>query len=710
MLIQEQDIELPALRPDIEIFSGPNDEDGSPTYVIHDPVSGTFNKIGWGEAAVLQRLRRGQTLFSLLRDISSITTLNTSPEEVVELCEDAQKHGLTISSQVQPAKELLEASRSKKLNPLKWLTRHYLYFRLPLFHPDDFLKKALPWAKLLASRQAIFIYMLFACMGFYFLSQRFETYLSTFLHFFSMKGFVSYVAVIALLKAAHEFGHAFVAKYYGVRVPTMGLAFMVFAPVAYSDVTDAWRLRNRKQRLKIALAGVKVELVIGGFAMAFWGLTPPGILNSICFLLSSTTLVSTFLVNLNPAMRFDGYYILSDLLGIDNLSSQSTLFTKWFYRRHLLGLDYPCPILKPKPYKQFQMVFYSILSWTYRLFLYLGIAVLVYYKFTKALGVFLFSLEIMIFIVKPFLEEIKVLIKIRRQIEFNTRLGVTLLVVIIIAGWAVLPLPRLKKAPAVFLPANSQTVYALKGGQIKDILVKRGDTIIKDDPLVHMESEALNNEIEHLSISAKLLRHNIEILSMDNERTALIPEIEKQLSSTEEELAGLIEKRNQFIIKAKTSGILVELDQMLSPGEFVKENQTLGRISSRTNIKINAFISEKELNHLEIGQGITFYPADYSGTVNGIINRVDPIREETVDYLDIGAIAAHELPLVPDPRSDKFMLLESYFKVHIVVENLYPENVRLGESGYIRYQTKGRSLAWELLLYCYSVLIRESSF
>ncbi len=710
MFIQEQDIELPALRPDVEIFSGPNDEDGSPTYVIHDPVSGTFNKIGWGEAAVLQRLRRGQTLSSILHDINQITTLNVKPEEIVELCDDVQKHGLTISSQVQPAEKLLEISRSKKLNPLKWLTRHYLYFRFPLIYPDEFLSKFLPWAKLLASKQAIFIYMLFACIGFYFLSQRFESYISTFLHFFSIKGLVAYVSVIAALKAAHEFGHAFVAKYYGVRVPSMGLAFMVFAPVAYSDVTDAWRLRDRKQRLKIALAGVKVELAIGAFAIVLWALTPPGIINSICFLLSSTTLVSTFLVNLNPAMRFDGYYILSDLLGIDNLSSQSTLFTKWFYRRHLLGFDSPCPIFKPKPYKQFQMVLYSILSWTYRLFLYLGIAILVYYKFTKALGVFLFSLEIMIFVVKPIIEEIKVLIKIRDQIDFNPKLCMTLLFVIIFVSWAVLPLPRLTKAPAVFLPANSQTVYALKSGQIKDILVKRGDTINRNDPLINMESEAINNEIEHLSVSAKLLRHNIEILSMDNDRTAFVPEIERQLSSTEEELAGLIEKRNQLTIKAKISGTLVELDQMLSPGEFVKENQVLGRISSRNSIKINAFISEKELNHIVIGQSVTFYPSDNSGTVNGIIKRVDPIREKTVDYLDIGAIAAHELPLVPDPLSDKLTLLESYFRVHIVVESLYPKGVRLGESGYVRYLTQGRSLAWELLLYCYSVLIRESSF
>ena len=100
MFSQEQDKPLPALRPDVEIFAGPVEEDGSPSYVIHDPVSGVFNKIGWGEAAVLQRLRGGQTLFSIVRELDEQTTLNTNPEEVAALCEDAEKKGLTIASQV----------------------------------------------------------------------------------------------------------------------------------------------------------------------------------------------------------------------------------------------------------------------------------------------------------------------------------------------------------------------------------------------------------------------------------------------------------------------------------------------------------------------------------------------------------------------------------------------------------------------------------
>jgi len=149
---------------------------------------------------------------------------------------------------------------------------------------------------------------------------------------------------------------------------------------------------------------------------------------------------------------------------------------------------------------------------------------------------------------------------------------------------------------------------------------------------------------------------------------------------------------------------------MLIPGCYIKKHQALGRIAATDNVRIDAFVSEKEVKHLDIGQDVKFYPEDHSDCVPGIIQQVDPIREESVDFLDIGAAAAKELPLVTDPSSSKRTLLESYYRASIAVNEKYRENVRLGQSGHVRYRTHKRSFAWELLMYCYSVFIRESSF
>jgi putative peptide zinc metalloprotease protein len=521
---------------------------------------------------------------------------------------------------------------------------------------------------------------------------------------------IAYTLVIILLKTAHELGHAYVAKNYGIRVPTMGLAFMVFFPVAYSDVTDAWRLRQRDKRLNIALAGVKVELVLGALSLGLWGVTQPGILNSIFFLLSSTTLISTLLVNLNPAMRYDGYYILSDLWGIDNLSEQCSNYLRWLLRRTILGIETESPVKHASRSRRIKMVIYSIYSWHYRFFLYIGIAVIVYHKFTKPLGVALFILEITLFILRPVYVEIRMLSQERHRIKLNKRILVSSIVLFLALLWLCLPLPRISKAPAVYLPQKSQILYTKKSGRIEKIFKKRGDTVKKGETLIIMESSKLKNDIDYLAVTLKQLSHTIRAFSENLERVGMIPEIRKQRAAAEEEYFGLIEQKNLLMIKADISGILTDMDDEISQGCYVSENQRLGIISSFSDTKIDAFVSEEDVEFLEPGKEVLFYPDDHSRKIRGTIVRVNPIREDTVDILDIGSAAASELPLVKDPQTDRLAFVGSYFKV-VIKPDIPPDNtLRLGTSGILRYYTDTRSLAWDFVQHAYSIFIRESGF
>ncbi len=700
---------LPVLRLDLEIFSGPEEEDGSPTYVVHDPVLTAFNKIGWEEAMVLMRLRRGQTLFALIRELRQQTTLRAKPDEIFALCEDAERHGLTENTLVRPPEELLEALKAKKKSPLGWLIQHYLYFRIPLIRPDALLEKLLPMTRLLVSTTALVFYCLAGLVGLFFLTQRFEAYISTFSYFFNFKGVVAFTAVMMVLKTAHELGHALVAKHYGLRVPTMGVAFMVFFPVAYSDVTDAWRLRHRRARLKIALAGIQVELAVGALAMAGWGLSQPGLFNSVCFILSSTTLISTLLVNLNPAMRYDGYYILSDLWGIDNLSQQSGQFTTWFLRRLLLGLDAPCPIHAVSRRRQFQMIAYTLYAWHYRFFLYLGIALLVYHKFTKPLGIVLFILEIVVFLLHPAIREIDMLRKQLNRLAINRRLLLTVFILLLSIGWAAMPLPRQSEAPAVFLPADSQTIYSYQSGQVIDVLKRRGNAVAPGEVILKIGSMTLQADIEDLTIAVSQLRSELEDILKSADRLGRVPEVKKQLASAEEALAGLQAQQQQLTIKATITGVVAELDEFIRPGCYVKGNQVIGKIVASEGRRIDAFVSETDATHMVSGKKVMFYPQDRSKPVPGTIEGISPIREDSAEVLDIGSLAIKTLPLTKDGFTDRLIFVESYYKVQIAPLLPTNSNLRLGTSGYIRYHTIKQSLAARFIEYCYTVFIRESS-
>ncbi len=708
MLSLGVDKPLPVLRLDLEIFSGPREEDGSPTYIVHDPVVNAFNKIGWEEAMVLMRLREGQTLFSLMRELNRQTTLRVKPDEITDLCEDAQQHGLTENTLTRPVEELLVAHKAKKKSLFGWLTQHYLYFRIPLVRPDVLLENLLPMARILVSKMALMLYSLAGLIGLFFLTQRFETYVSTFFYFYNFKGLAAFTCVMIVLKTAHELGHALVAKHYGLSVPTMGVAFMLFFPVAYSDVTDAWRLRKRRERLQITLAGIEVELTVGALAMAGWGISQPGIFNSICFILSSTSLISTLLVNLNPAMRYDGYYILSDLWGIDNLSQQAGQFTKWFLRRLLLGLDAPCPI-NTSGKRKLQMVAYCLYAWHYRFFLYLGIAALVYHKFTKPVGIVLFFLEIVIFILHPVAREIDMLRKQRHRISINLRLLLTAFIVLLLIGWTVTALPRKAKAPAVFLPADSQTIYTYKSGQVTDVLKHRGDTVAPGDVLVITRSDKLQTDIDTLTITVSQLRSSLEDIIKNNDRLGMVPEVKKQLDSAEDALAGLKAQQEQLTIKATIAGVVAELDELVRPGSYIKKNQVIGKIVAAEGRRIDAFVSETDVAHMILGKQIMFYPQDRSKRVPGVIAGTNPIREGSVETMDIGSLAIKTLPLVKDSFTDRMIFVESYYKIQITPLLTKNSNLRLGTSGYIHYHTTRQSLAVRFIEYCYAVFIRESS-
>ncbi len=185
-------------------------------------------------------------------------------EEIKEFFEEAGKQGLLIKK--YSSEEIIKEADSKKIGWVTWLLHHYLYIRIPLVDPDEFLSRTLQYVRPLFSQTAMIIYLLLSLVGLILILGRLEEFLHTFTYFFNFQGFLAYAVAIVLIKILHELGHAYTAKYYGVHVPTIGVALIVLWPVLYTDITDGWKLSDRRERLMISLAGVIVETVLGGLA------------------------------------------------------------------------------------------------------------------------------------------------------------------------------------------------------------------------------------------------------------------------------------------------------------------------------------------------------------------------------------------------------------------------------------------------------------
>lgn len=279
--------------------------------------------------------------------------------------------------------------RKSKQNIFKWLIHNYLFIRIPLLKPDKWLEDNKNRINFLYSKLWQNIVLVLGFIGIVFVLRDWENFISTFMYLFSKEGFFYYFLSLVFVKSMHELGHAFTAKRLGCKVPTMGVAFLVLFPVLYTDTTSAWKLKSKYQRLQIVLGGIKVELYLALIATFLWSFAPIGIFKSILFIIATTSWISSLLINISPFLRFDGYYILSDITDSKNLQPRSFAMAKWFIRKNILGLEEEKPEILVKEKENF-FIIYAILTWIYRLFLFLGIALLVYYFAFKVLGIILF--------------------------------------------------------------------------------------------------------------------------------------------------------------------------------------------------------------------------------------------------------------------------------------------------------------------------------
>ncbi|SCA62933.1 Uncharacterized protein SCG7109_AF_00150 [Chlamydiales bacterium SCGC AG-110-M15] len=705
---EEEEKPLPSFRRDLEIYPAPDEPDGSPAFSIYDPVTSQFYKISWAEALIIKKLRTGMKMSDLLDALASKTTIQATAEDVGMFFEQAKR--MNLLSVDKPASQVETEFEAKKVHPIKWLIFHYLYFRIPLFNPDKFLADTLPIARLFVSKTAMAIYLFISLLGLSFLIGRLDTFFYTIPYFFSVQGAIAYSAAIIFTKVIHELAHGYTAKHYDVRVPKMGIAFIFFWPVMYTDVTDSWKLSDRKERLAITAAGVIVELLLAGVCTLGWALTEPGILQSVFFVVSSVSWISTLLINVNPAMRFDGYYLFSDILGVDNLQMRGFAYTRWRLRKWFLGIDIPPPEIFTSAKRKFGLMFYSIYTWIYRLFLYTAIAIMVYTEFTKALGIFLFFLEIGIFFIWPLVDELKRLVEMRQHVQLNRRFAITMTFIIVLFGYFFLPMAHRLEFPAVTVPIESQTLYSPRGGVLDTLYVEKGEQVVVDQPLLKIYSKALDLQIKELHNEIQLFQTEINILSAtEDENQAQIPEKMAELASTEEKLVGFQEQQKQNTLHSNLFGTVYDLDETIAIGQSVAQDQVLGRVADLTRLNVVCYVPEVHINDVYEGKDVIFKYYGTENEVHGTIEYISPVRATQLPHPQLASVYHGEIPVVSGPE-DSILMVESYYSVTVSLHDVRDVEVNFGETGEILTRGPWRSKGWDFTKRIWALFWEESSF
>jgi putative peptide zinc metalloprotease protein len=597
---------LPPLRQELRLHPGPAAPDGAPSWLLHDPPRNRFFRIGWAEFELLRRWE-GQGAEGLLALVNTETPLRIGMAHL-----EALVQFLSVNQLLAGSGEAFRDRLEQRLNQGRqglgtWLLHHYLFFRIPLARPDAFLQRTLPLVRFLFTPAAFKGLLLLTLLGLFLISRQWDAFTTTLLHFQSLEGLLYFGLAVSFAKLFHELGHGYAAKAYGLRVPTMGVAFLVMWPVLYTENSDAWRLTDRAPRLIIGAAGVATELALAGLAALCWSFLPDGPLRSAAFLLASATWVLALLVNLNPFMRFDGYYLLSDLLGVANLQERAFALGRWRLREALFGLG-RAPPERHSPRLHRILLWYAWGTWVYRFLLFLGIALLVYHFFFKALGILLMLAEIGWFILRPLWQELREWGRARPELRWNRATLRSLALLLLAVGLLCLPWQGQLHLPALLEHPQHARIFAPLPGRIAELLVGEGERVAPGQPLLRLEGPDLGHQIGQAGRRLAELELTLQQRSSSPEGLEQGPVLVRQRAEAEATLRGLQEQQERLVIRAPLAGQVVFLEPTLTAGRWVNDQLLLAQIAEPAPVQVRAYAGEAALGRIPAGAVGRFYP------------------------------------------------------------------------------------------------------
>lgn len=703
---QSKSIPLGSIREELQLLKGAPTIAGKPTWMIFDPVQHRYFEIDFEIFEILSLWNRFENSDQLIKAARAEQARELTTLRVYDVVRFIDQNNLSMEPMEGGWRTFNNRHELKKVSAFAWLIHNYLFIKVPLVRPSRFLKAVYPYLALLFTRTMLWLMITVGVAGLYLVSRQWDAFVSTFADFFTFEGAITYAVALVLIKILHELGHALMATRFGCRVPTMGVAFLVMFPVLYTDVTDAWKLRSRRQRLLIGGAGLLVELSLASIATFLWAFLPEGGLKSIAFVVATISWIMSVAINLNPLMRFDGYYLLSDGLGLANLQSRSFAFGRWKLREVLFKLGAKPP--EALPAKTIRIItIYAWAIWVYRFFLFIGIAFLVYAFFFKALGVLLFAVEIIWFIARPFWSEVKEWPAMSKQIFRRGRVYISMGVVAGFAALIALPVSGRIDVPVIVEPAFYEKIFPPSAAKLIETNAEIGAKVKKGDVLFRFESSLLNQSAKLNRIKIQLVKARLARVAVDEkDRTQFLP-LQQELASLQAEQAGLLREADQLVVRAPISGQIKGLNRQLHAGRWVRVSDPLVTITQGTGFVAKGYVQEQDLWRVKQGDSGKFVPDDILISKTSV--KVKEISLASSPRIELEPLASVFGGQVASRKSDsgEIVPIGAAYQITLVFDKM-PGDTSKVTRGIARIDGVPESIAARAWRQVLRVLVRES--
>jgi len=621
---------MPPLRRDLVITQ--QRYEGRTYYVVKDPISLQYFRMT-DEDYYLATLFDGRRTFGQVRAAYQQrfphVRLDYTPEEVNErLLRFANDLAILqfLSVQGMRLKARYDAARTqkKKKGGLYALANQVFFFRFSLFDPDKIfgaMAKPFWW---IWTKQAMWISIAIIIAGTAVFFQHAEHLDEAFANIFHWENLALMWVTTILLKSVHELGHGLTCKNFGGEVHEVGFMSLVFTPYFFVNVTDSWVMPNRKHRMLVSAAGIYVELIFAAFAVFLWAVVQPGWFKDFLFNIILIASVSTILFNANPLMRFDGYYIMTDLIEVPNLQGKSRALIQHKINQILFGSSHKEGLLSrlPLPKKRLWLFYtYAILSWIYGYWVIYNLIVFMK-PHLEPLGLEGLSdwfawLAGIGWVGVPLLHFVQQLKLTREDLKPGgrwRRIGVVFgLPLALFLGACFMPMElKIKRVCAIEL-AEPEQVRPEVVGFVVEIFVKEGDRVTAGQVLARLENRELRQK---LIMTEQRLRSTEGQLqrALGLDKPAEQQQLENLRKRYAAEAASARRDVDQLEVRAAHAGLILTKDLHLKTGMLLKSGELLCELTPLDPIRIKIPLNERQVRYVAPGERVEFKANSYPGS------------------------------------------------------------------------------------------------
>jgi putative peptide zinc metalloprotease protein len=564
-------------------------------YTIEDPVSSKFYRVGIPEYTFISLLD-GHTSISqaLALAVRANPDVAFTEREAAAICKWLIESELAATTESAQPGRLAETAEKGALARLSQIWNPAV-IRVPIFRPDRFLQALTPWISWLYTPTAFAAWVLLILAASYSVVSNWNQFVESTRGVFAPGNWLWLALCWIVLKLLHEVSHGAVCKRYGGSVREAGVMLIMLAPVAYVDVTSSWRFCSKWQRIQTAAAGIYIELLLAAIAAFVWISTDSEALKAVCCNAMLMASFTTIVFNANPLMKFDGYYMLSDILEIPNLYASGQLYLQYWARRYLLGVP-GVPPQAPSA-KRVAIQLYGVASLLWRIVFSVALVLAAATLFRGA-GIILSILAGAMWLGWPALRFLHYLIwgtemeqPNRVRFFWTAGIGSATLTLLLTA----LPWPGAMHAPAVVEYSPLTAVRTGCAGFVRRVFVVPGEVVAEGQPLVQLENEELVAELADLHLAQqqsqlKLRAHEkkVHLAAHQAEQENL-----KALETKCREKQAQVE---QLVLRAPCDGTIIgrNLDTWL--GQYTKVGTELLCIGIESKLELRLSIAQENVD------------------------------------------------------------------------------------------------------------------